>query len=70
MPKLKTKRTLLKRLKISKHGIARRRKVGLKHLKVNKNVGQKQRAKSIARLQSKKIKSRFKKMLGKHGKNL
>lgn len=70
MPKLKTKKTLLRRIKISKHGAVRRSKVGLKHLKVNKNSGQKLRFKAGGTMSNKKILGRFKAMLGKHGKNL
>jgi len=70
MPKLKTRRTLLKRIKISRNGKVTKRKVGLKHLMVNKCVGQKQRNRMASQLQSKKIKGRFKKMLGKYGKKL
>lgn len=70
MPKLKTKKTLLRRIKISKNGAVRKGKVGLKHLKVNKGVGQKQRNRTGDLLKSKKIKGRMKKMLGKYGKNI
>lgn len=70
MPKLKTRKTLMRRIKISKNGVVRTGKVGLKHLKVNKNSGQKQRARSGSQMTSKKIKGRFKKMLGKYGRNI
>lgn len=70
MPKLKTRKTLMKRIRISKNGVVRRTKVGMKHLKVNKNVGQKQRNTTISEFKNKKIKGRFKKMLGKYGKNI
>ena len=70
MQKLKTKKTLLRRLKISRNGVVRKNKVGLKHLKVNKNVRQKQRGRSGSTLSSPKIRGRFKKMLGKYGKNI
>jgi len=70
MPKLKTKKTLLKRIKISKNGAVRKNKVGLKHLKVNKNVEQKQRSRTGNTLKSKKILGRFRKMLGKYGRNI
>lgn len=70
MPKLKTRKTLLRRMKISKNGVVTVTKVGLKHLKVNKNAGQKQRGRTRTEFTNKKIKGRFKKMLGKYGKNL
>jgi ribosomal protein L35 len=70
MPKLKTRKTLLRRIKISRNGKVTKRKIGLKHLKVNKNVGQKQRNNSSSAFINKKIIGRFKKMLGKYGKNL
>lgn len=70
MPKLKTKKTLLRRIKISKNGVVRKSKVGLKHLKVNKNIGQKLRNLSGGHMESKKIRGRFKKMLGRYGKNI
>jgi ribosomal protein L35 len=70
MPKLKTRKTLLKRIKISKNGRITKRKVGLKHLKVNKDVGHKQRNNAASAFTNKKIIGRFKKMLGKHGKKL
>jgi len=70
MPKLKTKKTLLRRIKISKHGAVRRSKVGLKHLKVNKNSGQKLRFRAGGKVSNKKMRGKFKTMLGKYGKNL
>ncbi|MBU0650082.1 50S ribosomal protein L35 [Patescibacteria group bacterium] len=70
MPKLKTKKTLAKRIKISKNGVVRRNKVGLKHLKVSKNARQKQRANADAYVKNKKIRKRLKRMLGKQGKNI
>ncbi len=70
MPKLKTRKTLIRRIKISKNGVVRKSKVGLKHLKVNKKTGHKQRARVVGVFKNKKIKGRFKKMLGKYGKNL
>ena len=70
MPKLKTRKTLLRRIKISRNGKITKRKVGLKHLKVNKGVGQKQRSNSPSEFTNKKIIGRFKKMLGKYGKKL
>ena len=70
MPKLKTRKTLLRRIKISKNGKITKRKVGLKHLKVNKGVGQKQRSNTAGAFTNKKIIGRFKKMLGKYGKKL
>ena len=70
MPKLKTRKTLVRRIKISKNGKITKRKVGLKHLKVNKDVGQKQRNNATSALTNKKIIGRFKKMLGKYGKRL
>ena len=70
MPKLKTRKTLLRRIKISRNGKVTRRKVGLKHLMVNKGVGQKQRNRTGSAFTNKKIIGRFKKMLGKYGKKL
>jgi ribosomal protein L35 len=70
MPKLKTRKTLLRRIKISRNGKVTKRKIGLKHLKVNKGVNQKQRNNSTGAFINKKIIGRFKKMLGKYGKNL
>ncbi len=70
MPKLKTRRTLLKRVKLTKTGKVIKRKVGLKHLKIKAGANQKLRANSLTRLGSKKMIKNFKLMLGKHGKNL
>lgn len=70
MPKLKTRKTLLRRIKISRNGKITKRKVGLKHLKVNKGVSQKQRSNTASAFTNKKIIGRFKKMLGKYGKKL
>ena len=70
MPKLKTRKTLLRRIKISRNGKVTKRKVGLKHLMFNKATGQKQRSKGGSAFTNVKIVSRFKKMLGKYGKKL
>jgi ribosomal protein L35 len=70
MPKLKTRKTLISRIKISKNGKITKRKVGLKHLKVTKGVAQKQRSTAASAFTNKKIIGRFKKMLGKYGKRL
>jgi len=70
MPKLKTRKTLLRRIKISRNGKITKRKVGLKHLKVNKSAAQKQRSNKASAFTNKKVIGRFKKMLGKYGKKL
>ena len=70
MPKLKTRKTLLKRIKISHNGKIIKRKVGLKHLKVGLATNRVQRSNAASGFKNKKIRGRFKKMLGKHGKKL
>jgi len=70
MQKLKTKKTLLRRIKISKNGKLIRRKIGLKHLKVNLSGNHKRRSSAMSTFENRKIRGRFKKMLGSFGKNL
>lgn len=70
MPKIKTRRTLLKRIRITRTGKVMKRKVGLKHLKIKASSGQKTRSKGLKVLGSAKIQGNFKKMLGKHGRSL
>jgi len=70
MYKTKTRRTLLKRIKISRNGKVTKRKVGLKHLKVGLPTNRVQRGNAVSEFTNKKIKGRFKKMLGKYGKNI
>jgi ribosomal protein L35 len=70
MPKLKTRKTLLRRIKISHNGKITKRKVGLKHLKVGLMTNRLQRSNASSEFKNKKIKARFKKMLGKYGKKL
>lgn len=70
MPKLKTRKTLTKRIRITKNGKVVRQKVGLKHLMATKSVNQRRRSRDGGKVKSKQIKGRLKKMLGKHGKNI
>ena len=70
MPKLKTRKTLLKRIKISHNGIITKRKIGLKHLMVGLYTNRVQRSNASSNFKNKKIRGRFKKMLGKAGKSL
>lgn len=70
MPKLKTKKTLAKRLKITKRGVVIRKKIGLKHLMVGKKTNQRFRARKLTSIKSKGYIKNLKKLLGKQGKNL
>lgn len=70
MPKLKSKKTLVKRLKITKGGFLIRKKIGLKHLMATKRTNQRLRARKLANVRSKGYIKKFKKLLGKQGKRL
>ncbi len=68
--KLKTKRTLLKRVKITKSGKIVKKSIGMGHLKVKKSVANKQRNSSISEQENKGHRKMFRKLLNKHGKGI
>jgi len=65
MPKLKTRKSILKRFKISKRGKVLHRLTFLRHLRAHKSKGQKARYKKLKPLTGKMAK-KVKKMLGKY----
>ena len=65
MPKLKTKKTLLRRIKITKKGKMIRNKVGLNHLKVKVGTNQNFRHGKQAQITTKGYRKKFKRLLGK-----
>ncbi len=70
MPKLKTKKTLAKRIKISGKGKARVGAVRNGHLKRKFDTNRRHAKKGLRVFKSKTFKQKFKKMLGKKGRRL
>ncbi|MFC1625105.1 50S ribosomal protein L35 [Patescibacteria group bacterium] len=68
--KLKTKKTLLKRVKITKNGKLVKKQVRMGHLKEKKSGPNKTRKSKRLIQENKGHKKIFKSMLGKHGKNI
>jgi ribosomal protein L35 len=66
--KIKTKKTLLRRVKITKTGKLMKKSVGMGHLKEKKTVPNKKRNKRITPQSNRGHKKMFKKMLNKHAK--
>jgi len=66
MSKLKTKKTLLKRLKITKGGKLIRKQTNTGHLKRKWTANKKHRKSDPKKIKSSSYKKNFKKMLGKH----
>jgi ribosomal protein L35 len=64
--KIKTKKTLLRRVKITKTGKLMKKSVGMGHLKEKKTVPNKKRNKRITPQSNRGHKKMFKKMLNKH----
>jgi ribosomal protein L35 len=68
--KLKTKKTLLRRVKITKGGKIVKKSIGMGHLKVKKSVTNKQRNSSFSEQENKGHRKMFRKLLNKHGKGI
>jgi len=68
--KIKTKKTLLRRVKITKTGKIMKKSVGMGHLKEKKSGSNKTRNTGISEQKNKGHKKIFKKMLNKHGKEI
>ena len=70
MPKMKTRRTLLKRIKITKSGKLLKKQTGNGHLKVKKDTSAKfRKSKKLGQPNAGHVRV-LKKMLGKFGKGL
>jgi ribosomal protein L35 len=67
MPKLKTKKTLLRRIKITGSKKILKNKVGNAHLKIKVHSGKKGRSKGYTSVLTKGYRKNFKKMLAKRG---
>jgi len=68
--KLKTKKTLAKRVKITKTGKILKKKVCTGHLKVKLGTNSKNRKKGLTAQKNKGHQKMFKKLLGKQGKKI
>lgn len=66
--KIKTKKTLLRRVKITKTGKIMKKSIGMGHLKEKKSSPNKTRNSSSVAQENKGHQKMFKKMLNKHGK--
>jgi ribosomal protein L35 len=51
MPKMKIKKSVADRFKVSKNGVVTRRKIGTRHLRLNKSAANKRRGKILAPVQ-------------------
>ena len=69
MPKLKTKKTLLKRVRVTKNKKLIRGQVNAGHLKVKWGAKKKRRKAMKKVVKSAKQAKKFRKMLGKHAKS-
>lgn len=70
MPKLKTKKTLLKRVKISKSGKIRKKSIDASHLRRKWNTNKRHRKNKVGTVTNRGHKKQFKKLLGKHGRKI
>ncbi len=66
--KIKTKKTLLRRVKVTKTGKIMKKSIGMGHLKEKKSSPNKTRNKNRVLQENKGHQKMFKKMLNKHGK--
>jgi ribosomal protein L35 len=65
MPKLKTRKTLLKRIKVTKKGKFMRKVVGMAHLKVKASADRKATKSKFKEQKTSAIKRKFRKLLAK-----
>lgn len=70
MPKLKTKKTLIKRIKISKTGKIVKKQSSIGHLKAKRDSSRKSRKKNLLTQTNRGHIKIFKKLLGKQGRNI
>jgi len=70
MPKLKTKKTLSKRIKITKRGKVLKKQTDTGHLKGKWTASKKSRKNKVKEQKNKGHRKLFKLMLGKAGKNI
>ncbi len=70
MPKLKTRKTLLKRIKVTKKGKFMKKVIGMGHLKVKTSVDRKATKTKLNEEKSSGNKRRFRKLLAKHSKGI
>ncbi|MFZ2663791.1 MAG: 50S ribosomal protein L35 [Patescibacteria group bacterium] len=70
MPKLKTRKTLLKRIKITKKGKFMKKLVGMGHLKVKTTVDRKARKSKLSEQMNAGHKRKFRKLLAKHSRGI
>jgi ribosomal protein L35 len=68
--KIKTKKTLLRRVKITKNGKIMKKSIGMGHLKEKKSSPNKSRNTGLEKQKNSGHKKMFKKMLNKHGKEI
>jgi len=70
MPKFKTKKTLAKRIRVTKTGKLVKKQTSLGHLKVKRDSSRKSRKKGMTSQTNRGHIKLFKKLLGKQGKNV
>jgi ribosomal protein L35 len=70
MPKQKTKKTLTKRIRITKTGKVLKKKLRTSHLKSKWNTNKRHRKAGTEEVTGKGYKKMFKKLLAKQGKNI
>jgi ribosomal protein L35 len=68
--KIKTKKTLLRRVKITKTGKIMKKSIGMGHLKEKKSSPNKSRNTGLSKQKNSGHRKMFKKMLNKHGKEI
>ena len=67
---MKTKKTLLKRVRITKNGKILKKQVSTGHLKVKWDSSKKSRKRGLNEQENAGHRKVFKRLLGKHGKNI
>lgn len=70
MPKLKTRKTLLKRIKVTKKGKLMKKLVGMGHLKVKTTVDRKARKSKLREQTNSGHQRKFRKLLAKHSRGI
>jgi len=70
MPKIKTRKTLLKRIKLTKNGKMMKKLIGMAHLKVKTTVDRKASKKKLRQQIDIGHKKMFRKLLAKHSRRI
>jgi len=70
MPKLKTRKTLLKRIKLTKNGKMMKKLIGMAHLKVKTTVDRKASKKNLREQIDIGHRKMFRKLLAKHSRRI